>query len=210
MKWLGKIEYVLFEFKDKLVRTLWVLYDANKDNCQIHNSKTFFRLLLCADEIQFEQLTEKLAAKQTELRLCVFLVEHCLYLLWAHLDYYMLHAVPVQTSYNHQFNQSRTPNQRQFTTHPITNALRFRSRAAISAAGAGGCDAAWKVTADDVAQLKKSLNQVLNETFSKQLLATASAAPNETAGVDRDFVAALLRRVKRLIQFAPGAAGGGQ
>lgn len=129
-----------------------------------------------SDEIQFEQLTEKLTAKQTELKLCVFLVEHCLYLLWAHLDYYMLHAVPAQTSYCHQF------------------------------AGNGGqlmgSDAAWKVTTDHVAQLKKSLNQVLNETFSKQLLATA--AQNETADVDRDFVAALLRRVKRLIQFAPG------
>lgn len=61
-----------------------------------------------ADEIQFEQLTEKLTAKQTELRLCVFLVEHCLYLLWAHLDYYMLHASPVQTGYGHQFNQSKS------------------------------------------------------------------------------------------------------
>lgn len=60
------------------------------------------------DEIQFEQLTERINAKQTELRLCVFLVEHCLYLLWAHLDYYMLHAAPQQTGYSHQFNQCKS------------------------------------------------------------------------------------------------------
>lgn len=61
-------------------------------------------------------------------------------------------------------------------------------------------DAAWRVTLDDVAQLKKTLNQVLNETFCKHLVATA--AQNDST-VDREFVAALLRRIKRLIQFAP-------
>lgn len=77
----------------------------------------------------------------------------------------------------------------------------------VAAISSGGIDAAWRITPEDVAQLKKSLNQVLNETFSKQLLATANTAPNEPAGVDRDFVAALLRRVKRLIQFAPATGG---
>lgn len=73
-------------------------------------------------------------------------------------------------------------------------------------------DSAWRVTTDDVAQLKKTLNQVLNETFCKQLLATAgqNQEPHQQlqqppSGVDRDFVAALLRRIKRLIQFAPGS-----
>lgn len=51
-----------------------------------------------ADEVQFDLLTEKLTAKNTELKLCVFLAEHCLYLLWAHLDYYMLHAIPAHNT----------------------------------------------------------------------------------------------------------------
>lgn len=60
-------------------------------------------------------------------------------------------------------------------------------------------DAGWKVTSDDVATLKKALVNVLNETFCKQLTATTQ---NES-GVDKEFVNALLRRIKRLIQFAP-------
>lgn len=44
-------------------------------------------------------------AKQNEMRLCIFLAEHCLYLLWAHLDFYMLRAVSVNAL---QFNQSKS------------------------------------------------------------------------------------------------------
>lgn len=57
------------------------------------------------DEVQFEQLTEKLVAKQNEMRLCIFLAEHCLYLLWAHLDFYMLRAVSVNAL---QFNRGKS------------------------------------------------------------------------------------------------------
>lgn len=57
------------------------------------------------DEAQLEQLTQKLMAKQIELRLCIFLAEHCLYLLWAHLDFYMLRAVSVNAL---QFNRSKS------------------------------------------------------------------------------------------------------
>lgn len=56
-----------------------------------------------------------------------------------------------------------------------------------------------KVSAEDMATLKKALVGVFNETFSKQLLATTQDQTNAEQG----FVDALLRRIKRLIQFVP-------
>lgn len=58
----------------------------------------------------------------------------------------------------------------------------------------------WKITAEDVATLKKSLIAVFNETFCKQLLATAQ---DHARASDKGFIEALLRRIKRLIQFVP-------
>lgn len=60
-------------------------------------------------------------------------------------------------------------------------------------------DAGWKVTAEDVGILKKTLVQVFTETFCKQLIATTQ----DQASSDKSFVEALLRRIKHLIQFVP-------
>lgn len=48
-------------------------------------------------QIHHNNLTERIASKQEELKRCVFITEHCLYLLWAHLDFFMLRAIPVNT-----------------------------------------------------------------------------------------------------------------
>lgn len=118
---------------------------------------------------QHQQLTEKLIGKSQELRLSVFIVEHCMYLLWAHLDYYMLRA--------------------------ITPALQF------SGFGSSGESAfvTSRATSDEIAKLKQNLVTIFNETFSKQLLDTAQ---DQTAS-EKGFIDALLRRIKRLIQFVP-------
>lgn len=60
-------------------------------------------------------------------------------------------------------------------------------------------DAGWKVTAEDVSGLKKTLVQVFTETFCKQLIATTQ----DQTSTDKSFVEALLRRIKHLIQFVP-------
>lgn len=77
---------------------------------------------------------------------------------------------------------------------PISNVI-----SSISASIATSFDAGWKVTIEDVSTLKKTLIQVLTETFCKQLIATTQ----EQTTSDKSFVEALLRRLKRLIQFVP-------
>lgn len=50
------------------------------------------------DQQQFETISEKLHNKHDELDYCIFLTENCLYLLWAHLDFYMYRAISSNTS----------------------------------------------------------------------------------------------------------------
>uniref|UniRef100_A0A8D8J666 Nuclear pore complex protein Nup205 n=1 Tax=Culex pipiens TaxID=7175 RepID=A0A8D8J666_CULPI len=127
-------------------------------------------------QIQHNNLTERLSSKQEELKRCVFITEHCLYLLWAHLDFFMLRAIPVSTLH---FNN---------VSYGADNYLSAQT------------EVGWKITAEDVATLKKSLIAVFNETFCKQLLATAQ---DHARASDKGFIEALLRRIKRLIQFVP-------
>lgn len=85
-----------------------------------------------------------LSNKRTELNLCIFLTEHCLYLLWTHCDFYMLRAISVNSIQSNSIG-------RKTIISPI--------------------DAGWKITSDDIAVLRKSLIQVFNETFCQRLVA---------------------------------------
>ncbi|XP_019530030.3 nuclear pore complex protein Nup205 [Aedes albopictus] len=131
-------------------------------------------------QIQHNNLTERIASKQEELKRCVFITEHCLYLLWAHLDFFMLRAIPVNTLH---FNLS----------YGSDNYLSSQT------------EVGWKITADDVAALKKTLIGIFNETFCKQLLVTGQGhgGSSDARASDKGFIEALLRRIKRLIQFVP-------
>lgn len=39
-------------------------------------------------------ISEKLTKKKQEMEYCAFIIEHCLYIIWAHLDYFMLKVIP--------------------------------------------------------------------------------------------------------------------
>jgi len=41
-----------------------------------------------------QHLTLRVKLKHRELEYCSFLIENCLYLVWCHLDYYMLQSLP--------------------------------------------------------------------------------------------------------------------
>lgn len=121
-----------------------------------------------SSQAQTRNLNDRINEKQNELKYCSFIIEHCLYLLWAHLDFYMLKVVG--------FNQT------------------FGNELLLTADQNG-----WKVGMEDVSRLKESLVTVITENFCKQLVNTTS----EKSVSDIGFVEALLRRIKRLIQFVP-------
>lgn len=55
----------------------------------------------------------------------------------------------------------------------------------------------WKVSSETLMELKHGLISTFTDAFITQLLDTH----NEYATVDRSFIEALIRRIKRLLQF---------
>ncbi|XP_052893264.1 nuclear pore complex protein Nup205 [Anopheles moucheti] len=96
-------------------------------------------------QLQYNLLTERVNGKQEELQRSVFIIEHYLYILWAHLDFFMLRVLPV----NNRVGSST------FTGH------NFQS---------DQTDSSWRVSNEDIIALKKTLIGVFNETFCKQLI----------------------------------------
>ncbi|XP_035778429.1 nuclear pore complex protein Nup205-like [Anopheles albimanus] len=94
-------------------------------------------------QIQYNALTERVTAKQEELQRSIFIIEHCLYILWAHLDFFVLRVLPVNS--------------------------RTGANAGISCKF-GLNDSAGLITNEDIVSLKKTLIGVFNETFCKQLI----------------------------------------
>uniref|UniRef100_A0A1B0CE99 Nuclear pore complex protein n=1 Tax=Lutzomyia longipalpis TaxID=7200 RepID=A0A1B0CE99_LUTLO len=119
---------------------------------------------------------ETIKQKQEELKLCIFIAEHCLYLLWAHLDFYMLRALPVDTL-------------------QLNNNWSLGGNEGIVTSSEAG----WKVTSENIAALKRSLISVLTEDFCNQIISMST----EQTSTEKTFSDALLRRIKRLIQFVP-------
>lgn len=100
---------------------------------------------------QHHFLADKLKAKSEILKLCCFTIENCVYLLWSHLDYYMLRS--------------------------ITPALQLNGFASM----AGDISSevrTMRATSDEIAKLKHNLVSVFSETFSKQLLSTQETQAN--------------------------------
>ncbi|KAF6214486.1 hypothetical protein GE061_009229 [Apolygus lucorum] len=121
-------------------------------------------------------LTYRVESKRLELQLCHFIVEHCLYIVWAHLDFYMLRGLSNKT-----FGQPKTP--RGFGRGPAP--MEF--------------DTTWAVSHDDLDQLKQGLLSVFNDSFSTSLLTVVQ----DMSDKEKSFLEALLRRIKKLIQFVP-------
>lgn len=94
---------------------------------------------------QHKALSEKLIAKNEILKLIVFTIENCVYLLWSHLDYYMLRAITPSLQLNGFASM----------TSDIPSEVRT-----------------MRATNEEIGKLKHSLVSVFSETFSKQLLAT--------------------------------------
>ncbi|XP_058056565.1 nuclear pore complex protein Nup205 [Anopheles bellator] len=94
-------------------------------------------------QLQYIVLTERATAKQEEMQRCIFIIEHCLYILWAHLDFFVLQLLPTHKSMRN------------------TQGIYYKF---------GSSETGWTVTNEDIAALKKTLIGVFNETFCKQLL----------------------------------------
>jgi hypothetical protein len=69
----------------------------------------------------------------------------------------------------------------------------------VSGILASATEATWKVSTDDISNLKHGLVSIFNDSFTKQLLETIQ----DQSDLDKGFVETMLRKIIRLIQFVP-------
>ncbi|KAJ3635241.1 hypothetical protein MTP99_008161 [Tenebrio molitor] len=125
----------------------------------------------------YDLLSNRLEKKRKEMQYCCFIIENAIYLIWVHLDYYMLKAIP------------RVKN---FGSSSLQSSL-------SSSILASATEATWKVSTDDISNLKHGLVSIFNDSFTKQLLETIQ----DQSDLDKGFVETMLRKIIRLIQFVP-------
>ncbi|KAF5282238.1 hypothetical protein FQA39_LY17658 [Lamprigera yunnana] len=121
---------------------------------------------------------DKLSKKKQEFDSCLFIIDNLLYVLWSHLDYYMLRTIP-------KFHKGGFPD--------LSGT--FNLNVSLTSA----TEATWNVSKDDISSLKHGLVTIFNDSFSQQLVATTEGRSD----VNKHFVEILLRKIKRLIQFVP-------
>ncbi|XP_057651912.1 nuclear pore complex protein Nup205 [Diorhabda carinulata] len=164
---------------DLLVRKLREIPDMNSAELRPYiNESIELSDLSSKREKAYEVISDKLEKKKKEINYCAFIIENSLYIIWTHLDFYMLKAIP------------RTRNFMQFPMNPL---LKPDTTLASSS------EATWKVSTDLISSLKQGLVSLFNDSFTKRLLETAQDRNDS----DRGFVETLLRKIKRLVQFVP-------
>ncbi|XP_046735126.1 nuclear pore complex protein Nup205 [Diprion similis] len=114
-----------------------------------------------------KRLAEQARCKREDLKYCSLIVEHSLYILWSHLDFFAMQAM---------------------TRH---------NRSQVSSGNLDETVVAWRISAEMLSDLKQGLVATLSDSFITQLMDT----PREFTTTDRSFIEALVRRIKRLLQF---------
>ncbi|XP_076756718.1 nuclear pore complex protein Nup205 [Xylocopa sonorina] len=140
-------------------------------------STTELKEYMSEDETEFDVQKQRIIAEQRlnrwikekrkTIKYCSLIIEHALYILWSHLDFYMIQII------------SR------------------HSRMQVSSGGIDEDMVAWKVSSETLMELKQGLVSTFTDSFVTQLLDMHS----EYATVDHSFIEALIRRIKRLLQF---------
>ncbi|XP_065223054.1 nuclear pore complex protein Nup205 [Planococcus citri] len=119
------------------------------------------------------QLMKLIVEKKRELDMCFVIMETALYLLWAHLDYFTLQCIPT-------IGSSMADSSRNVSSSKFGESGRV-------------------CTVEQLNEIKQALIPTFNENFSNKLM---EITKNQTTS-EKGYVEALLRRIKKLIQFVP-------
>jgi len=163
---LGSVVQILQEAVAHFHREQSALSELNRQLAAIPSMTATEVLEISSSRAQATStVSAKLSQKKSELDSIGFLVENALYVIWSHLDFFMLRAFP-----------RLRPG---FDLEPRKNSL-------------------LNVTTHDISILKSGLVSVFNDNFCKKVVDVRGSATG-----DKGFLEALVRRVKRLLQFVP-------
>lgn len=142
------------------------------------------------------ELSQRHNSKSSELTAAVFIAEQNLYLLWLHLDFYFRNAVIYAQENRNAINESCMGKQRSRdgAIYELFHQFLF-----LFLPTDPNNMSVLNASQDEITELKQMLISTFNETFCAQLI----RASEEYTVKCKNFNAALLRRIKALVQFAP-------
>lgn len=138
-----------------------------------------------------KRLNQQIKKLQENLQYSSLIMEHCMYVLWSHLDFYNTQAL---TKCKQDLWPSMTTGKCFviISFHLIIITVKQFNFTAIDESVME-----WRVSSELIGKLKQELLSVFTEAFEVQLMGTKSGHTS----VDHHFIQALIRRIKRLLQF---------
>ncbi|KAG7205199.1 hypothetical protein KM043_018287 [Ampulex compressa] len=150
---------------DLLIKKTATIGDMNTAELKKFMSNEEAELDIGKQRIIVEQRMNRwVKEKRQTIKYCSLIIEHTLYILWSHLDFYAMQVMSRHTRIQGSIDENMVD---------------------------------WKVTSEILMELKQGLVSTFTDSFIAQLLDTHS----EYTTVDRSFIEALVRRIKRLLQF---------
>ncbi|XP_025098310.1 nuclear pore complex protein Nup205-like isoform X3 [Pomacea canaliculata] len=146
-----------------------------------------------------QRLHQIVASKSQELQHLSYILENCLFIIWRHLEYYLLRCVP--SNQQPLSFQSIAQRQRQMRHLQDTSWVQ-EGGGDLEGVSNEMEEAALGVTREDLQTLKKNAPVVLNETLLKKILdINQSYCKRHT---HYSFTEAIVRRIKRLLLLHTG------
>lgn len=136
-----------------------------------------------------KRLNHQARDRRLSIKYCSLIIEHGLYILWSHLDFYAMQIMS---------QRSRIQGLLNISTY-VLKILEIRNVffLYVSIGSIDEITMGWKVSFETMIELKQGLVSVFTDSFITQLLDTH----NEYTTVERNFIEVLVRRIKRLLQF---------
>ncbi|XP_061177614.1 nuclear pore complex protein Nup205-like isoform X2 [Saccostrea echinata] len=149
------------------------------------------------------RLTKIVRYKEEQLQYFAYILENCLFMLWRHLEYYLIHCVPV--------NQQTSVYQSQTRRH--TQLRRLQDLTGISHSSLGESESEslpdidrqlmMGVTSEDIETLKQTANSAIHDSLLKKIQKIDQEYCKSRTHYS--FVEALIRRVRRLLRLNTGS-----
>lgn len=148
------------------------------------------------------RLTKIVRYKEEQLQYFAYILENCLFMLWRHLEYYLIHCVPVTQQSSVYQSQARRQTQLR-RLQDLTGASRS-SLVDSDSTSLPDFDRQLMmgVTSDEIDMLKQTANSAIHDSLLKKIQEIDQVYCKSRTHYS--FVEALIRRVRRLLRLHTG------
>ncbi|XP_056015581.1 nuclear pore complex protein Nup205-like isoform X3 [Ostrea edulis] len=149
------------------------------------------------------RLTKIVHCKEEQLRYFAYILENCLFMLWRHLEYYLVHCVPV--TQQSAMYQSQTRRQTQLRRLQDLTGTARSSMVDSEADSFANVDRQLMmgVTSEEIETLKETANSAIHDSLLKKIHEIDQVYCKSRTHYS--FVEALIRRVRRLLRLHTGS-----